>query len=293
MAISIQHQPSLSSTPSMRSAEKAEIKNLVGVLWYDMLSSLNQTGMSADALGTGGGHFQSMFLWNIAENDFGGYDGQLMNAALRQVGGTYEQASTSKPVSSLEKSQFLNTNYEESPVFSEALLPPDAHSILSPGIVSQAREFVKSIWPQISAAAKALGVPVVAVLAQTALETGWGASMPGHNLFGIKAVDGQNGAMQPTHEVIDGILTPKVANFRIYGSPSESISDYVSLIHTLYPKAVDQHSVAGYAQALQSGGYATDQNYALKIEQVAKSSIMSQVLQTMDANQLLNTGAVP
>lgn len=293
MTISIQNQAPVLSTSAVQTEKKEELKKLVGVLWYDILSSLNQTGISADTSGAGGGHFQSMFLWNIAENDFGGYDNKLINAALQQIGGIFEQKSILSPISSLLKNQTSNKTYEVSPVYIEALPLTDAHSLLSPELISQAKKFAKSIWPQISAAAKALGVSPVGVLAQTALETGWGSSMPGDNLFGIKAVDGQNGSMQPTHEVIDGVLTPKIANFRIYGSPSDSISDYVSLIHTLYPKAVDQSSISGFAQALQSGGYATDQNYALKIEQIAKSSIMFEVLNTVDANQTINIGETP
>lgn len=294
MAMSIQTQQLAHSTgTATRPTAEAEMKRLFGVLWYNMLSELNQTGMDSNSLGLGGSNFQSMFLWNVSQNDFGSYDGKLINAAMHQVGGKSDQASTPQPMSSMVANLLASKGVQESPIFSESLSAPSQNSFSSPALVAQATGFVKSIWPQIIAAAQVLGVPAVAVLAQTALETGWGTATPGHNLFGIKAVDGQSGTMQSTHEVIDGVLTPQMASFRNYSNSSDSISDYVSLIQTLYPNAVNQGSVSGFAQALQAGGYATDQNYAGKIEQIAQSPLMSQVLQTVDGAKISDKGAVP
>ncbi len=64
--------------------------------------------------------------------------------------------------------------------------------------MTQATNFARAVWPQITAGGAALGVPAVAVLAQSALETGWGASAPGNNLFGIKA-GRRRGRHQPRH----------------------------------------------------------------------------------------------
>lgn len=293
MTASIQSQPLSGSVSPNHPTARKEIENLVGTLWYEMLSSLNQTGMSDDTLGTGGSNFQSMFLWNVSENDFGSYDGNLINAAMHQVGGTSGQAPTIMPSQAVASVLSANSGVESMPITQEILPPPGDDSLFSPDLVVQATDFAKSIWPQITAAAKVLGVPAVAVLAQTALETGWGAAAPGHNLFGIKAVDGQSGTVQETHEVVDGVLTPQVANFRNYASSSASISDYVSLIQGLYPDAVDQGNVAGFAQALQAGGYATDQNYAGKIEQIAQSPLMFQVLQAVGSTSSSAKGSLP
>lgn len=294
MTASIQSQALAAPSSTTHPTQRKEIENLVGVLWYEMLSSLNQSGMDESTLGTGGSNFQSMFLWNVAENDFGKYDGNLISAALHQVGGVSNQPLSPMVSQAIGAGAYDSTGIETTiPVTEETLPPPDDDALLSPDLVVQATDFAKSIWPQITAAAKALGVPAVAVLAQTALETGWGAATPGHNLFGIKAVDGQNGTMRATHEVVDGILTPQIANFRDYASSSASISDYVSLIQGLYPQAVDQTSVSGFAQALQAGGYATDQNYAGKIEQIAQSPLMSQVLEAVGSAQPAATGVLP
>lgn len=259
---------------------KKETENLMGVLWYQMLSSLNETGMSEGDLGTGGSNFQSMFLWNVAENDFGKYDSGLLSAALHQVGGESNQSPALAQSSSMPTT-LLSDPSEMFPIVQEPL--PQSGGDVSQNLADQATKFVKSVWPQIQAAAKILGVPAVAVLAQTALETGWGNAAPGHNLFGIKAVAGEVGALRATHEVVDGILTPKIADFRSYGSSSDSISDFVSLVQNSYPDALGQKSVSGFATALQLGGYATDQDYAQKIEKIANSSLMSEVLQSVGA----------
>jgi flagellar protein FlgJ len=62
-------------------------------------------------------------------------------------------------------------------------------------------EFVNRIMPSIQRAAVGLGVNPLGMLAQAALETGWGQRMPrnadgssSHNLFGIKAGDGWTAA---------------------------------------------------------------------------------------------------
>jgi flagellar protein FlgJ len=119
------------------------------------------------------------------------------------------------------------------------------------------------------------------VLAQTALETGWGAASPGNNLFGVKASGGESGSMRATHEVVDGVLTPQTSSFRNYSSLASSVSDYVGLIQSGFGAAAGQSTVAGFAQALQAGGYATDTNYASKIVNIAQSPLMAQVLQAI------------
>lgn len=284
MTLSVNNQSAFARSATSQPTVKKETENLMGVLWYQMLSSLNETGMSEASLGAGGGNFQSMFLWNVAENDFGKYDSGLLNAALHQVGGVSKQAPSVAQIalSAGLPSMSMTISPDQSdmlPITQEPL--PDNNADEPQGLAAQATSFAKSVWPQIQAAAKTLGVPAVAVLAQTALETGWGNATPGHNLFGVKAVSGEPGTLRATHEVVDGVLTPKMADFRNYTSSADSVSDFVALVQNSYPDAIGQTSVSGFASALQTGGYATDQNYARKIEQIANSPLMSQVLQSV------------
>jgi flagellar protein FlgJ len=256
----------------------AAVKHMAGMLWYEMLSELNKSGMSADTLGTGGDNFQSMFMWNVAQNDFGKYDTALAAAAAHQVGGGGDVAPRTLPMP------------PDLPMLPEApaITAAPAALAMAPDqlaqagdLLSQAKSFAKAIWPQIKAAARQLGVPPVALLAQSALETGWGAAAPGHNLFGIKAVDGESGTSRATHEMVDGVLVPQTAAFRDYSSLAASISDYVGQIQSGFQGALGQSTVAGFAGALQQSGYATDTNYAAKIVSISQSPLMAQVLQAV------------
>lgn len=263
------------------------LQHMTGMLWYEMLDAMNANGLGPDTLGTGGDNFQSMFLWNLAQNDFGKYDSTLLAAAARQVGGSAAQApragvpEVTAPLACILPSSTAATS-----------AAPAEAAAASGDLVSQAKSFAKAIWPQVTQAAQILGVPAVAVLAQTALETGWGAAAPGNNLFGIKAADGQAGSMRATHEMVDGVLTPQNASFRDYDSLADAVNDYVGLIRSGYQNATGHATVTGFAQALQAGGFATDQGYAAKIINIAQSPLMAQVLQAIGGNtsQASNTG---
>ncbi len=270
-------------------AMAATVQHMAGMLWYEMLSAMNQNGMDPNALGTGGGDFQSMFMWNLAQNDFGKYDSSLLKATLQQIGGS--PAASPAPATQTPPTPLMPVS-DTNPIIPPAapimvqslpaLLAPSAN--LPGNLLSVAKNFAKSVWPQITQAALSLGVPPVAVLAQTALETGWGTAVPGNNLFGIKAVDGEAGTQRATHEMVDGVLTAQTASFRDYNSTQDSVADYTGLIQSGYQGALGQNTVQGFATALQQGGYATDANYAAKIVNIANSPLMAQILQAIGGN---------
>ncbi|AMJ56685.1 MULTISPECIES: flagellar assembly peptidoglycan hydrolase FlgJ [Stenotrophomonas] len=140
--------------------------------------------------------------------------------------------------------------------------------------------FVASIWPHAERAARELGVDPRALVAQAALETGWGKRHikrdngdSSHNLFGIKA-NGWSGerATTGTHEYVNGQRRNETASFRAYGSMAESFGDYVRMLKTSprYQAALSAGSdVRSFAQGLQRAGYATDPAYAAKIAAIA------------------------
>jgi len=140
--------------------------------------------------------------------------------------------------------------------------------------------FVASIWSHAQEAARELGVDARALVAQAALETGWGRRMiqrgdggSAHNLFGIKAT-GWKGerATATTHEYSNGVKHNERADFRAYASAAESFADYVRLLKTSprYRQALQAGTdVRGFAQGLQRAGYATDPSYAAKINAIA------------------------
>jgi flagellar protein FlgJ len=275
MALSIASATVPAAGSASQPGMTATVKHLAGMLWYEMLSELNKSGPDPSTLGAGSGSFQDMFLWSVAQNDFSKYDSALTSATLRQIGGHAGGATATASAAPAPAAPITS-----SPV--TAATAPDG-TAAGAATVQQATNFAKTVWPDIVSAAKQLNVPPVAVLAQTALETGWGVAAAGNNLFGIKATDGQSGSVRATHEMVDGVLTPQAASFRDYGSTADSVSDYVGQIQSAFQNVVGQSSVGGFASALQSGGYATDTSYAAKIVAISQSPLMQQVLQSVEA----------
>lgn len=160
----------------------------------------------------------------------------------------------------------------------------------SAGAASTPGEFVNRVLPAIRAAATALGVSPLGLLAQAALETGWGRRMPrtaagasSLNLFGIKADQGWEGARAgaATLEYSGGVATPKHTAFRAYGTLEQSINDYAKLLGSSprYRGAVGAGpSPAAYVEHIAKAGYATDPEYADKLHRVLNSHVFRQAV---------------
>jgi len=144
------------------------------------------------------------------------------------------------------------------------------------GGASHVESFVARLQAPARAASRASGVPAELILAQAALETGWGrheiATARGgnsHNLFGIKAGAGWQGptAEVRTTEYVDGRAQSRVERFRVYDSFEAAFTDYAQLIgnNPRYAGVVSAPDARQAARALQSGGYATDPAYADKL----------------------------
>jgi len=146
---------------------------------------------------------------------------------------------------------------------------------------SSADGFLEKLSGVARATAETLGLSPHLLLAQAALETGWGrkaikdeTGQESFNLFAIKAGKGWTGktVAVATTEYLDGVPQQKVESFRAYGSYAEAFSDYARLIKHRYGEALAQGATAeGFGRALQAKGYATDPNYAQKIARVAQS----------------------
>jgi peptidoglycan hydrolase FlgJ len=144
-------------------------------------------------------------------------------------------------------------------------------------------DFVHDLWPQAQEAGQLLGVDPRHLIAQAALETNWGRSMPqdssgrcSNNLFGIKASAGWSGSTvsSNTQEFQDGVATSTAAQFKAYATPAQSFQDYVALLRNnpRYSTALNTGGdVQAFATGLQRGGYATDPDYANKIASVANA----------------------
>jgi len=140
--------------------------------------------------------------------------------------------------------------------------------------------FVAKIWHHAQKAAQELGVDPRALVAQAALETGWGRrgisrgnGSDANNLFGIKATGWRGESVSAgTHEYVNGVKTQETADFRAYSSAADSFADYVRLLKNngRYQQALQAGTdIKGFARGLQKAGYATDPGYAAKIAAIA------------------------
>lgn len=161
-------------------------------------------------------------------------------------------------------------------------------------------DFVREVLPHAQKAAAQLNVDPLALVAQAAVETGWGQHMiagndgsNSMNLFGIKAGESWNGekSVARTIEFKDGLPFAQQAAFRRYGSISESFSDYANLLSSSprYREALEQgRDPQGFIEALGRSGYATDPSYAQKIKGVLGGETFRQAVQ--DAVTALKAG---
>ena len=148
---------------------------------------------------------------------------------------------------------------------------------------SSPEEFVQSLLPVAQKVAAELGIEPKALVAQAAVETGWGQHMihsaggeNSHNLFGIKAGRGWQGDKQvvETLEYQQGLPQKQKAAFRSYEDFQSSMQDYVQFVKDSprYRQAVEQSAnPEGYFKELQQAGYATDPAYADKVMSVYNS----------------------
>ena len=147
-------------------------------------------------------------------------------------------------------------------------------------IAADATDFVSQVLPSIRQAARTLGVDPLGLLAQAALETGWGKRLartadgaPSFNLFGVKAGEGWSGARAPasTLEFKDGVATRQRSVFRAYDSVQASVGDFAALLQKT-PRFREALAAGGDAAAYIAGigraGYATDPDYVNKLNEI-------------------------
>lgn len=142
---------------------------------------------------------------------------------------------------------------------------------------AEPKDFVSALTEPAKAVEEKLGVPFQVVIAQAALETGWGQKIikdqqgsSSNNLFNIKADNRWVGEQiqKDTLEFEQGAMVKKSAPFRAYQSLSESFNDYVDFLSgsNRYQDALQNSSnVEQFLHGLQKAGYATDPQYANKI----------------------------
>jgi flagellar protein FlgJ len=166
--------------------------------------------------------------------------------------------------------------------------------------------FIQDLWPQAQQAGQQLGVDPGNLIAQAALETNWGRSLPhdssgrsSNNLFGVKATGSWDGASVQavtSEAAADGTAASVVAPFRSYADATQSFQDYVSLLRNnpRYAAALNTGTDArAFATGLQRGGYATDPDYARKVSAVANNISGYLAMNLRGLTALKSVGTLP
>lgn len=149
--------------------------------------------------------------------------------------------------------------------------------------------FVQALWPHAQATAGDLAVDPRALLAQAALETGWGRGVirhsdgrNSHNVFGIKATSEWRGerVRVATTEYENGVAVGRSAEFRAYGSYADAFADYARILRQpRYARALRAGAdPVAFAHALTGAGYATDPAYGRKMASVINGYTLNATL---------------
>ena len=250
-------------------ALKAAAKQMEAIFVQMMMKSMRDATFKDDLLNSQSAEmYTAMHDQQVAQNIAG--SGQLGFADLivRQLGGESDE-----PVVSTPGRDLLRPGLSATPATGPLRLPAPV-SFAKPA--DGAHLFIARLLRPAQAAAQQSGLHPHLILAQAALESGWGKreipaadGRPSHNLFGIKATSDWQGKTTEitTTEYINGVKQKVKAAFRVYDSYEHALADYAKLLtrNPRYRGVVQSGSPEQGAKALQAGGYATDPAYAKKL----------------------------
>ncbi len=152
------------------------------------------------------------------------------------------------------------------------------------GAFDNRQEFMKAVFPLAQKIGKEIGLDPRLILAQSAIETGWGSKVKGNSFFGIKS----HGANVPsikfqTQEEVDGKRIKIKDSFRAYDSLEDSIEGYGKFLmnNPRYAKYLAADTLEDAAKELQKSGYATASNYGSTVLSIAKGPLLTNYLKTI------------
>lgn len=257
-----------------------------------MLKNMRDTGVGDELFGSDQEKlyrdmFDQQLSVNLSEKGALGLADLLVRQLTRAPGGGSDapdasaSATPSEPVHAAAAPRFVSPSTAPGAV--TAAVPEQKASSVEPPIETP-EDFLRVLAPHAEEAARELGVSPRVLLAQAALETGWGRHVmraadggSSHNLFGIKADARWSGdrVVAETLEYEDGIAVKRRETFRAYSSYADSFADYAAFLRASprYGAALAEGADgAAYLQRLQQAGYATDPEYASKISRIAFGS---------------------
>ena len=212
----------------------------------------------------------SLGLSDLIVRQLGGDDGNFKPSSILRNDG--DLATLNKRAAQLLASTETNSKP------ANELVANEQNSVnISTPTFNKPKDFIDALTEPARKAEQKLGVPFAVVIAQAALETGWGQKIikdnngtSSNNLFNIKADNRWSGdkVTKETLEFEQGTMVKKNEPFRMYQSIAESVNDYVNFLSNSerYQDALKKpNNVEHFLQGLQQAGYATDPQYANKI----------------------------
>lgn len=257
---------------ALKAAAKQFEALFIGMMLKSMRDATPESGMfKSQAMDTYQGMMDQQWSQHLAGQGIG-----LADMLVQQIQGGQRQSvippAEDSPITGIPRTAFTRT-----PAIPAA---PEPGSKTVPGHV---RDFVSELAPIAQEVSAKTGVPAELILAQAALETGWGqykikteTGADSHNYFGIKAGETWQGARTAvvTHEYEAGKKIQKTDAFRVYASAEDAFTDYAQVIsrNPRYQAVMEAQDAPGAARALQAGGYATDPEYAEKLIAVMETT---------------------
>ena len=275
---------------SMRSANDVfakdnPLKSFESDYYRDMYDNQLSVSLSSNNLGIADAFYRQLkrnYITDTQSSNDTGERGQDVNAS-----------SVDQSVNTLLRSPQYTPFNGYIPTLRDLNAPVSTPSSLIPQRINDAKilkniespeDFIQAITPYAKKAADTLGVDHRVLIAQSALETGWGEHIirdqrgdQSFNLFNIKADKRWGGAsvVVPTLEYVKGIAQQEHASFRRYGSIEESFNDYQQFLQQpRYQKALKvSHDPHQFIEELHKAGYATDPEYSQKISRILERQL--------------------
>ncbi|MBD9659253.1 flagellar assembly peptidoglycan hydrolase FlgJ [Pantoea sp. PNT03] len=240
------------------------MKSMRAALPQDGLLSNDQTRL-----------FTSMYDQQIAQ-DIGKRGLGMADIIVKQMQPAQEPDETAGTVPMKLDNSFIYSNLPSNQLEQMVRKAVPRLPVSPSSLPSDSNDFIAQLAQPAQVASQQSGIPHHLILAQAALESGWGQRQiltrdgkPSYNVFGIKASGDWKGETTDimTTEYEGGAAKKVRASFRVYGSYMEALSDYVKLLsnNPRYAAVANAPSAEQGARALQAAGYATDPKYAQKL----------------------------
>ncbi len=267
---------------SMRQAELAE--GIFDSEQSDMYRDMADQQLAMDMSASGGLGLQDMIIRQLGGNP---------DAADMPIGGQTFMADTIQTMPRLV--EYIRELKPQAPDEAVATDKPEALASVEkslperpvPARFNSPAEFVQTLWPMAEKAASQIGAAPEAIIAQAALETGWGKHIlqdkqgSSFNLFNIKADSRWDGDFTSKNvlEYRNGQPIQEQSRFRSYADYQQSFDDYVQFLQS-NPRYQNALQNAGdperFVEHLHKAGYATDPQYASKLKRIMQGDTLAQ-----------------